>query len=150
MIRPLAFAVGMTVLLTGCLNVSLPSTGKPSCSWDSYVPPNAATICSEVYQTLNAVAHAEQTRDDRTINRLVTRASVRKRLIDYGRAIRSQNARGLHVVPSLTLTLIHPNVFGAGFFLNVRGGRTNAPETMELRVIGSQALIINDQPGQEW
>jgi hypothetical protein len=149
-IRGLVLAVGMTLMLTGCLGTSLPSTQTPSCSWDSRVPANSASICSAVYRTLNTVAHAQQMGDNRTVARLATKPSVRKRLIAYGRTIRAQGAQNLHVVPSLTLTRIRRHLFGAGFYLNVRGGRTNAPETMELRVEGPHAVIINDQPGQEW
>lgn len=138
------------MLLGGCAGVSLPSAATPSCSWDSRVPANSAAICTAVFRTLNTVAAAVQSGDNATIARLVRKDSVRKRLVSYGRTLRLQHVKGLHVVPSLTLDAIRPHLVGAGFYLSVRGGHANAPQTVELHVAGSRAVIINDQPGQEW
>lgn len=152
MIRRLGPALVLSLLLSGCLGTSLPTQQNPNCSWDSTVPANSGTICVAVYRTLNGVARAEETGDRAAIHRLVANARVRGRITKHSRALRTQSVSDLHVVPSFTLDQLHAHIFGAGFYLNgqVRGGRVNSPMTVELRVVRAQAVIVNDQPGQEW
>lgn len=152
MIRIVSLVMLSSILLAGCLGVSVPTPQRPSCSWDSTVPPNAGRVCRNVYSTLNAVAHAEETGDNATMRRLISSHPVRRRIMAHGRTLRSQQVQNLHVVPSFTLDQLHPHIVGAGFYLNgnIRGGRVNAPQTIELRVTRTRAVIVNDQPGQEW
>lgn len=152
MIRPSAALLLAGTLLSACAGTSLPTRQNPSCSWDSTVPGNASSVCSAVYRTLSLVARAEETGNRGVMKRLIANAAVRHRIMAHGRVLRAQHVRNLHVVPSITLDHIHPMTFGAGFYLNgsIRGGRVNAPQTIELRVQGNRAVIINDQPGQEW
>ncbi len=152
MTRLLGASLVAGILLSGCAGTLLPTRQNPSCSWDSTVPSNASAICSAVYSTLNTVAHAEETGNRATMNRLIVNVAVRRRIMAHGRALRAQHVQNLHVVPSFTLAQIHAKTFGAGFYLNgdIRGGRVNAPLTVELRVEGKRAVIVNDQPGQEW
>jgi hypothetical protein len=152
LIRPLVALLLAGTLVSACSGTTLPTRQNPSCSWDSAVPGNAATVCSAVYRTLSSVARAEETGNRAVMNRLIVNAGVRHRIMAHGRALRAQRVRNLHVVPSITLDHIHRKTFGAGFYLNgnIQGGRVNAPQTIELRVEGKRAVIINDQPGQEW
>jgi hypothetical protein len=151
-IRRVALLLVVGAILTGCTGASVPTSEHPVCSWDSAVPANSEPVCSAVFHTINAVARAEQMGNDAAIKRLVAGASARRRIISYGRTLRAQGVRDLHVVPSITLDRLHPHTFGAGFYLKgaVRGGRINAPLTLELRMRGSGAVVIADQPGQEW
>lgn len=152
MIRSLPALPLACVVLSGCLGTSVPTVSNPSCSWDSSVPSNAASICRAVYSTLNGIARAEQTGNTASIRRLVSGRAVQRRILAHGRSLRKQGVSGLHVVPSITLDLLHPGTVGAGFYLNgtVRGGRVNSPLTVELRVTGGRATVVNDQPGEEW
>lgn len=152
MIRGVLSSLVAGIVLSGCVGTSIPTQRDPSCSWDSTVPANAASICTAVYDTLNSVARAEERGNTSLTAHLVSNVSTRSRILAHGRSLRAQKVQGLHVVPSITLDQISPHVVGAGFYLNgnVAGGRVNAPLTVELRVHAGQAVIINDQPGQEW
>jgi hypothetical protein len=151
-IRPLAPLLVILPMLSGCLDTSIPTRHNPSCSWDSSVPPNASTICSTVFRTLQSLATAEQKGNNGVVRRLVSLPRVRHRIIRYGASLRGQKVSNLHIVPSFTLDQLRPSYFGAGFYLNgdLPGGHVNSPMTVELRVNKGRAIVINDQPGQEW
>lgn len=152
MIRLAASLLVAGTLLSGCLGTSVPTQSNPSCSWDSSVPAHASSICTSVFHTLSSIAAALQTGNDAAIRRLVSSGSVRHKLVNYGRGLRAQGVRNLHVVPSITLDQLKRGSIGAGFYVNgnITGGRVNAPQTVELRLVHGRASVINDQPGQEW
>lgn len=138
--------------LSGCLGVSLPTQKQPVCSWSSRPPSSANVLCRLTFTTLQSVAAAELKGNDCGIHHLVSNKSVATRIIQYGRSERQNGLQWLHVVPSITLDDVRPGYVGAGFYIlgKSRLGRISAPETLYLRVHDGKAVVIADQPAQEW
>lgn len=142
----------LTIGLSGCLGISLPTQRKPICSWGSQPPGNAAALCREVFSTLSGLAQADFTGNTGTVRRLVPNRAVARRIIQYGVMQRRNGVRVLHVVPSIALDNVRPGRVGAGFYLlsESRAGRGSTAETLYLRVRHGHALVVADQPGQDW
>ena len=150
-LRQLSLAV-LLLLVSGCFPARYPTQNKPVCSWSSQPPDNADALCSTVFRTLRTVVRAQVTGDDRTVRRLVTSRRVSGRIIAFGRILRANGARGVHIVPSITLAVVSLGRIGAGFYVlgKDRHGRIKKPETVYLRVREGRAVIVGDQPRQEW
>jgi hypothetical protein len=130
-----------------------PSQTNPTCSWTSQPPGNADAICKETFMTLTMVVKAEERGDSRAVRDLVTNPLVAARIIDFGSTQRAKGLRELHVVPSLTLgSLPGPNQTGVGFQLGGHGknGNFEGSETVYVRIKAGRAVIVADQPNQEW
>lgn len=142
----------LTVGLAGCLGISLPTQRHPICSWGSRPPANASAVCSEAFATLSAVTQADLNGNTRKIRELVPNRAVARRIIQFGAAQRRAGAHVLHVVPSIALDDVRPGYFGAGFYLlsESRAGKGSLQETVYLRVRHGRALVVADQPGQDW
>lgn len=151
MIRSLPLLLGLLVILTGCLSQPVPTQGHPTCSWTTTPPHNAAQICDRTFALLTAVTHAIETGDERTIRRDAAPA-VAAHIILYERQLRPLHPRGLHVVPSFTLSVDKPGLFGAGFY--VLGKTRQAPikdqESVYVRVTSRSVHITHDQTQQYW
>jgi hypothetical protein len=150
--RQTAMACLLTIGLSGCLDISLATQHHPICSWSSQPPANAGTLCKETFRTLRALARADFKGNTAAIRQLVPNRTVAHRVIQYGVMQRRQNVRVLHVVPSIALDSVRPGYVGAGFYLlsESSSGRGSNPETLYLRVRHGRALVVADQPGQDW
>lgn len=150
--RQAVMASLLMIGLSGCLGISLPTQRQPICSWGSQPPGNAATLCREVFSTLRALAQADFTGNTATVRRLVPNRAVARRIIRYGIMQRRNGVRVLHVVPSIALDNVRPGHVGAGFYLlsESRVGRGSTAETVYLRVRHGHALVVADQPAQDW
>lgn len=142
----------LTVGLSGCLGLSVPTQRHPICSWGSQPPANAGAVCSEAFATLSAVTRADFKGNARSVRRLVPNRTVARRIIKFGIAQRQGGVRVLHVVPSIALDVVRPGYIGAGFYLlsESRAGKGSLQETVYLRVRHGRALVVADQPGQDW
>jgi hypothetical protein len=142
----------MALLLTGCFGETLASTKNPICSWNSQVPSNAQQLCTSTYKTLNGVAQAEVKGNSGEIRRLVVRRSVAQRIARFGAKIRARRIIWMHVVPSYTLTVIHPGLIGARFYLvgQEKNANIKSAEAIFLRVRDGKARIMYDFPEQDW
>jgi hypothetical protein len=139
--------------MAGCLSVTYPTQQRPTCSWASQPPPNANTLCSTVYRTLTTLVNAELSGDDRAIRRLVTDPQVAGRVVSYGRTVLAQGRASMHAVPSFTLdTATQPGEIGANFSIvgKTQQGQINTQETVYLRIRHGTALLVADQPGEDW
>jgi hypothetical protein len=139
------------VLIAAC--GGYPSQSNPTCSWTSQPPGNADAICKETFRTLTKVAQAEAKGDFKTIHTLVSNPSVAARIIDFGNSERAQGLKELHVVPSLTLgSLQTSDRTGVGFHLGGRRvhGSFEGTETVYMQIRGGRAVIVLDQPNEEW
>lgn len=142
----------LSVGLSGCLGISLPTQQQPICSWNNLPPKNAGALCAETFKTLRALAGTEMKGDDRVVHRLVHNQTVAQRIIKYGRDERSNGLKWIHVVPSIEIDNVRPGYVGAGFYLvGIDGsGKINDPETLYLHVRHGSTVVVGDQPGQNW
>jgi hypothetical protein len=134
------------------LGISYPSQTRPTCSWTSQPPSNADALCNAVFHTLRSLADAEERGDDATVRRLVTNPAVAHRIIAYGRTLRAAGVQNLHIVPSFTLGRVPGGYLGAGFFIlgKTRHGTSEGKENVYLHFRGETAIVVRDQPAQEW
>lgn len=145
------FVACLPFVASACGN--LPSQSNPTCSWTSQPPGNADTICRESFHTLTQIARAEVRGDNKTVHALVSNRSVAARIIDFGKRERARGLKELHVVPSLTLgSLQTSNQTGVGFHLGGKRvhGNFEGSETVYVLIRRGKAVIVLDQPGQEW
>jgi len=145
--------VALSLLSAGCgLINGIPSQTHPSCSWTTQVPSNADSVCNTVFATLRALTEAEFRGDQRTIHRLVPKAAVAARIVDFGRRKRREGLRSLRPTPSLTLGASAHGTLGVGAQVvgQTRGGSFRVPETVYVRVRDGTAYVVDDQPEQEW
>jgi hypothetical protein len=140
------------LLLAGCSLVSLPNQSHPVCSWSSRPPSNASTLCTQTFQTLRALASADETGAGATIHRLVAAPAVANRIIAYGRQQRQNGLKWMHVAPSITVGAVTGGRIGAGFTIvgKNRFGTISAPQSLYLRIRRGRAIVVGDQIDQEW
>lgn len=138
--------------LGGCSLVSVPSQAHPDCSWSTSPPGNQKSLCAQTFRTLRALAQAAASGNDSTVRRLVPNASVARRIIAYGRDQRRQGLQWMHIDPSIAMGTVSGGRVGAGFYIIGRSGagKISAPETLYLRVRDGRAIVVGDQPAQEW
>jgi hypothetical protein len=146
-----AATVGL-LLLSGCMGVLLPSQKHPSCSWGSEVPPHAGTLCTATVHTLQALAQASVRGDVRRIRHLAPAAGVASRIIATSRSWRAHGPLSLHVVPSITLSAARNGSIGAHFYLLGKNaqGPIQSENTVYLRVHAGNAVVVGDQPAEDW
>jgi hypothetical protein len=150
--------VGRTVgalaaaLLAGCSAASVPSQSHPICSWAVQVPSNSDALCAAAFRTLSRLAAADARGDDRTVRRLVSNRSIADQIIAYGRQLRSQGLRDLHIVPSLTLDLTPAGMWGAEFVLAGKTSQGNFHQTSTLYFRSRRGVDIVEaqDPLQAW
>jgi len=140
------------LLLGGCALVQYPSQARPICSWASTPPRGAGALCTTTFRTLKTLASSEARGDNASIRRLVADSKVARRIIAYGATARGERAYNLHIVPSLTLDTSLPGLVGAAFDLAAQGrlGQIHVSETVYLRIRRGTAVVVHDQPGEEW
>lgn len=75
--------------------------------------------------------------------------AARVRIMRESRYLRTQQARDLHAVPSITLKSLAPRRVEAQYYLLGRTptARINTQESVELRLRGNTAVIVRAQPG---
>jgi hypothetical protein len=146
--------VALLLLLAGCsLNVTEPpNVAKPTCGWSSPIPANGDKICAVAYRTLATLTTAEVRGDNRQIRRLVANPAVARRIIRYGQQVRAQRVQSFHPVPNPLLALESHSKIDVAVSLV---GKTRQYELTEVEAITVQirhgrAIIIADQPGEEW
>lgn len=139
------------LILPGCLGSSYPSQSRPVCSWTNQPPPNPGAVCRRIFSTLRSIAAAETAGNDAAIHRLVPNSSVAQRIIRHGRVVRGQGVTGYHVVPSFTLKRF-PGYIGAGFYLvgQTKKSKISDQVTLYLKLERGTAIVIRDQPAQDW
>lgn len=135
-------------MLAAC-GPTLPSAANPTCSWNSTPPANAESLCRVSFSTVSAVTSAVAAHDAHRLRALVHNRAVVNRLLFYSTWIREHGAQGLHVVPTLTLDSSFGDRLGVYFFLRglVHGGKLQDDAVLFLRVSGSHAIVVGDQPG---
>lgn len=150
--RPLLPVLLLACLIAGCSAPGVPSQSHPSCSWAMSPPSNADRLCSTAFHTLADLATAVSRDDESRIRSIVPNRIVADRIIYYSRDLKRQGKPSVHIVPSLTLDITSKGSLGAGFYLigTTRKGRVKAPQTLYLRVQGTRASVVGDQPDQEW
>jgi hypothetical protein len=108
-------------------------------------------VCGRVFSVLSAVTQAIEVGDERTIRRYAAPA-VAAHVVTYERQLRPLHPTGLHVVPSFTMSVDAPGLFGAGFY--VLGKTRHAPikdqESVYVRVSARSVRITHDQTQQYW
>lgn len=154
---PLLAITGVVTALSGCGIAGIPSQQRPACSWGTQIPSNADALCTVAFKTLSTLVRDEVRGNDRAIHLLVSNATVARRIIVFGRDQRANHIIFLHVVPSITLATTQQGLLGAGFFIvgKTHSGKISAPETVYMRVYhvgvaASRAVVVEDQPDQEW
>jgi hypothetical protein len=140
------------MLLSGCMSVSIPSQSDPSCSWSSQPPGNADSLCVSTFHTLRSVLNAAIQGDGATLRRFVPNPTIRHRIADFGTTVRHKGNISVHVTPSFTLGITPNGDLGAEFNIvgSTHHGDVKAPQTVYLAARGGSAVIVHDQPMQEW
>ena len=151
MIRSLLPCLGLLLILTGCLSQPVPTESHPTCSWTTEPPKDADQVCTRVFAVLTTVTRAISQGDERTIRRHAA-PDVAAHIILYARQLRPLHPTGLHVVPSFTMSVDKPALYGAGFY--VLGKTRQAPikdqESVYVRVTSKSVHIAHDQTQQYW
>lgn len=140
------------VCLSGCTIPGLPSQQHPVCSWASQPPVDADRVCSQTFSTLTSLVAGERRGDNGTVYKLVSSPVIARRIINFGAEQRANRVTNLHVVPDLTLAITPRGYVGAGFYILGKGrkGQVNAPQTIYLKLRHGRAVVVGDQPNQDW
>jgi hypothetical protein len=152
LVRRYGILLLLPLVTSACGLPGLPSQNDPTCSWTSAIPANHDRVCKTTFETLSALVRADVRGDWATIHRLVPTASVAHKIVVFGQQERAQRIIYLHVVPTLTLGAVRGGLLGVGF--NITGktheGNVQAPQSLYLRLRRGRALVVQDQPDQEW
>ncbi len=146
--RRLLAVILLPLLLLGCSA----NLKHASCGWANEIPANGTQVCNAAYETLRAIARAEARDEPKTIRRLVSAARVAQRIIRFGRSLRAQGLQYLRTTPLLVLTARPHNraIVSAYIVGRTSSGKINSQEVVIVHVHDGRAIVVGDQPNQDW
>ncbi|HZT95203.1 MAG TPA: hypothetical protein VFB34_00035 [Chloroflexota bacterium] len=131
----------------------LPSSGSvPTCGWTTSIPSHGDRLCTESYSLFRRLTLDEATGNDAAVHRLVTSPVVARRIIAYGRRLRSRGLRSLQPATTLLLTARGANQILASGDLKgqTKHGKIDLEEVIRIRFDSGRPRVVGDIPFEEW